>query len=197
MRAGRQENAPGRPGSVEGGAAPGRDQDPARRRRVPCPPPPHHGCRKTTARLTYESVRHDQEKDLHLVVTLSAPPLDSRRKRPPVCVVPVIDVSGSMAGDKLHFARQSVMKLVDHLGPGDFCGLVTFSTEVATVFEAQEVTQGRKDLMKAAVGRLEPTQTTNLAGGMLRGLELARGTLPPGMLARVILFTDEIGRAHV
>lgn len=150
---------------------------------------------ETTARLTFEKVRHDQEKDLHLVITLAAPHLESGSKRPPVCVIPVIDVSGSMAGQKIHFARQSVMKLVDHLAPGDFCGLVAFSTEVATVAPPAEITQERRHALKAAVGRLEPLDSTNLAGGMLRGLELTRGSLPPGMRARVILFTD--GLANV
>ena len=83
---------------------------------------------KTTAQLTYEKVRFDEAKDVHLVVSLAAPHLDAAAPRPPVCVIPVLDVSGSMAGEKLHFAKQSVMKLVDHLAPGDFCGVVVFST---------------------------------------------------------------------
>ena len=88
---------------------------------------------KTTARLTYDKIRFDEPKDLHLLVELHAPPVDWQSKRPPVCVLPVIDVSGSMAGAKLHFAKQSVMKLIDHLAPGDFCGLVTFTTDVRVI----------------------------------------------------------------
>ena len=75
-------------------------------------------CMKTTAQLTYEKVRFDEAKDVHLVVCLAAPHLDAAAPRPPVCVIPVLDVSGSMAGEKLHFAKQSIMKLVDHLAPG-------------------------------------------------------------------------------
>ena len=67
---------------------------------------------KTTARLTHDKVRFDEGKDLHLVLTLEAPRIDWQKRRPPVCIIPVIDVSGSMAGDKLHFAKLSVMKLV-------------------------------------------------------------------------------------
>ena len=88
---------------------------------------------KTTARLTFEKVRFDEAKDVHLVVSLAAPHLSAAAPRPPVCVIPVLDVSGSMAGEKLHYAKQSVMKLVDHLAPGDFCGLVTFTTAVTVI----------------------------------------------------------------
>jgi hypothetical protein len=146
---------------------------------------------KTTAQLTYEKVRFDEAKDVHLVVSLAAPHQDATESRRPVCVIPVVDVSGSMQGEKLHFAKQSVMKLVDHLAPGDFCGVVVFSTQVETLAPPAEMTQARKDELKGLVGRLEPRHNTNLGGGLLAGLDHARVTrLPEGMLTRVILFTD-------
>jgi Ca-activated chloride channel homolog len=150
---------------------------------------------KTTAQLTFEKVRHDEPKDAHLVVSLTAPHGDTRTARPPVCVIPVLDVSGSMEGEKLHYAKQSILKLIDHLAPGDFCGVVVFSTEVETLAPPAELTQERKDALKAALGRLGPRQNTNLGGGLLAGLDHAKVTkLPEGMLVRVILFTD--GRAN-
>jgi Ca-activated chloride channel homolog len=63
---------------------------------------------KTTARLTYEKLRLDASKELHLVLELRAPTVDWQARRPPVCVLPVVDVSGSMGGAKLHYAKQSV-----------------------------------------------------------------------------------------
>lgn len=146
---------------------------------------------KTTARLTFEKVRYDEATDVHLVVSLHAPPEERPGARPPVCVIPVIDVSGSMAGEKLHFAKQSVLKLVDHLAPGDFCGVVAFSTRVETLAPPAEATAPRKEELRGLVGRLEPRENTNLGGGMLAGLDHARvARLPEGMLVRVILFTD-------
>jgi Ca-activated chloride channel homolog len=146
---------------------------------------------KTTAQLTFEKIACDEAKDAHLVVSLTAPHQDSLAPRAPVCVIPVLDVSGSMDGQKLHFAKQSILKLIDHLAPGDFCGVVTFSTEVETLAPPAEMTQARKDGLKAMVGRLAAQSSTNLAGGMLAGLAHARVTrFPEGMLVRVILFTD-------
>ncbi|MFL5264594.1 MAG: VWA domain-containing protein, partial [Anaeromyxobacteraceae bacterium] len=97
----------------------------------------------TTAQLTYEKLRFDEAKDLHLVVTLTAPRTAWQAKRPRICVIPVIDVSGSMQGAKLHYAKQSVLKLVDHLAPGDLCGVVTFTDEVRTIAPPGELTQAR------------------------------------------------------
>jgi Ca-activated chloride channel homolog len=151
---------------------------------------------KTTVQLTHQKVRFDEAKDVHLVVSLAAPHLDAAAPRPPVCVIPVVDVSGSMSGEKLHFAKQSVMKLVDHLAPGDYCGVVVFSTRVETLAAPAEMTQARKDELKGLVGRLQPQDQTNLGGGLLAGLDHARvAKLPPGMITRVILFTDGLANA--
>ncbi|MFL5271677.1 MAG: vWA domain-containing protein [Anaeromyxobacteraceae bacterium] len=150
----------------------------------------------TTAQLTYEKLRFDEAKDLHLVVTLTAPRTAWQAKRPRICVIPVIDVSGSMQGAKLHYAKQSVLKLVDHLAPGDLCGVVTFTDEVRTIAPPAELTQARKDALKAAVGELATQGSTNFAGGLLAGLECAaRVQVPPGTVKRVIMFTD--GHANV
>src|SRR5574338_1431368 len=109
---------------------------------------------KTTARLTHEKLRFDEPKDLHVLIELHAPPVDWQSSRPPLCVLPVIDVSGSMNGAKLHYAKQSVRKLVDHLAPGDFCGLVTFTTDVTVIAPPVEMTLARKTQLKAAIDQL-------------------------------------------
>jgi len=153
---------------------------------------------KTTVRLAHEKVRFDEGKDLHLVLILEAPRIDWQKQRPPICIIPVVDVSGSMQGDKLHYAKLSVMKLVDHLAPGDFCGVVTFTDEVATIAPPHEMTQPRKDVLKAAVGQLGPQGSTNFAGGLLAGLEHAtQAKVPPGMVRRVVMFTDGLANVGV
>lgn len=153
---------------------------------------------KTNARLTHDKVRFDEGKDLHLVLTLEAPRIDWQGRRPPICVIPVIDVSGSMDGEKLHYAKLSVMKLIDHLAPGDFCGVVTFTDEVQTIAPPLEMTQPRKDALKAAVGQLGPQGSTNFAGGLLTGLELAaKVNVPAGVVRRVIMFTDGLANVGV
>ena len=150
---------------------------------------------KTTARLVSESFRFDASIKTHLVVSFLAPPLEEKAKRPPVCVIPVVDISGSMNGPKLEQAKQSVMKLITHLGPQDRCGVVVFSGEVAVVSPPVEMTAHAKADLKLRVGDLRVDGNTNLGGGMLAGLELGNlPALPEGMLVRVILFTD--GRAN-
>lgn len=150
------------------------------------------------ARLTFDAVQFDKDNTAHLVVSLKAPKIDWQAKRPRVCIVPVLDISPSMEGQKIQYAKQSIMKLIDHLQPGDFCGLVAFGGSVEVVAKPREVTQGFKDELKAKIGNLATNSATNFSGGMLEGLNLLnKGDLPGGMLMRAIMFTDGLPNVGV
>lgn len=145
---------------------------------------------KTKTQLTFAKVNHSQSNDVHCAISLSAPKLDWQSKRPPICIINAIDISGSMEGEKLHFAKQSAIKLADHLKPGDFCGVVTFGSAVHEVFPPREMTQTHKESLKTLVGGLHTEGCTNFSGGMLKALQWAKQDLPPEVQIRVIMFTD-------
>jgi Ca-activated chloride channel family protein len=143
------------------------------------------------ARFTHEKLDHSKENETHLVVTMEAPKLDWEKRRQPICVVPVIDVSSSMAGEKIEFAKQSVIKLIDNLQPGDYCGLAAFASSLYPIAAPMEMTQSKKDELKAKAGKLESCGMTNFAGGMRQGLEwLNAADLSEKYILRVIMFTD-------
>jgi Ca-activated chloride channel family protein len=143
------------------------------------------------AQLSHETLDHSRLNTPHLVLTLKAPTLDWIKKRPPLCVVPAIDLSGSMRGDKLEYARKSLHKLVDQLQPGDVTGLVAFESRVHLLVQPAEVTAAHKSRMKDAINRLKIMGGTDLCGGALQALEVVKGLdLPAKFIKRVILFTD-------
>lgn len=148
------------------------------------------------ARLTHSKIRHDQDFDAHLVVSLTAPTPEADDKRQALCIVPVIDVSPSMAGPKFEYAKKSILKLIDHLAPGDYCGLIQFSRQAEVIAMPTKVTPEAKDDLKRKVGNLELGSATNIAGALLKGLEVANQMdLSANVKTRVILFTD--GEANV
>lgn len=146
---------------------------------------------KIEARPSYSKIRFDQEKDAHIVVSLTAPALAQEDTRSSICIIPVVDVSGSMAGEKLEFAKRSVDKLVDHLRPTDYCGVVAFESGIYTVAKPEQLQNGAKDRIKSAVSKLRPMGGTNFSGGLLRALELiTQMDLPESVILRIIMFTD-------
>lgn len=143
------------------------------------------------ARFTHDLINFDQDTTTHLVVSLQAPALDWVEKRPRICVLPVIDLSGSMRGDKLRYAKQSALKLVEHLQPGDVAGLATFDDHARMVVEPKEVTAQHKDALRQAVERLDIGGGTNFADGLIMAVKsIQKLDLAPSYLHRVIMFTD-------
>jgi len=143
------------------------------------------------ARFTHENLDHTQDNKVHFVVSLKAPTLDWMQKRPKLCVLPVIDLSGSMQGDKLRYAQASMLKLVDQLADGDFAGLVAFESRVHVLVKPGPVTADLKDRLKAAINKLHIMGGTNFAEGMMKAVkEVQQLDLPNAFLKRVIMFTD-------
>ncbi len=149
---------------------------------------------KVEAQLTFEKIRHDQDTDAHLVLTLTAPPIEAQTKRPRLCIIPLIDVSPSMyenRGEKIAYAKRSVDKLIDHLAPTDYCGLVQFSMDAQVLQRPMKVTADNKAILKRAVADLHQGNATNIADALLKGLELGNKLdLPGDVIVRVVLFTD-------
>lgn len=146
---------------------------------------------KIQTRFSHDKVRFDQTNAVHLVVSLRAPKLDWETKRPPVCIIPIIDVSGSMTGEKLDYAKKTLLKLVDHLRPGDYCALGAFATELHEIQVPIEMTQASKDALKNRVGDLHATTSTNFSGGLELGLRWAsKVDVGKDVLVRVIMLTD-------
>ncbi len=144
-----------------------------------------------TARFTRDLFDHTQDNTDHLVVSLKAPALAWMQKRPQLCVLPAIDLSGSMKGGKLRYAQQSLLKLVDQLADGDFAGLIAFESRVHVLVKPQKVTAELKDQLKATINKLRVMGGTNFSDGMLQAVQAVQHLdLPPTFLKRVIMFTD-------
>lgn len=143
------------------------------------------------ARFDYDKLDHTKANNPHLVVSLKTPILDWVEKRPAIAILPCIDLSGSMQGEKLAYAKQSVLKLIEHLAEGDVAGLVTFDDHAKVVVTPAKVTSDFKVKLANAVKKLQIGGGTNLAEGMVSSIDvIQRLDLPASFLHRVILFTD-------
>lgn len=128
---------------------------------------------------------------LDTLVTLHAPEVAPNRTRPPLCIVPVVDVSGSMQGKKLASVCGALAQLARHLAPGDRLGLVVFDSEVRTLMPPVELTRARRGAFLRHVRGLRAGSNTNLGDGLAEAVRQIRGAaLARNERARVILLTD-------
>jgi Ca-activated chloride channel family protein len=111
-----------------------------------------------------------------------------RPRRPHMDVRLVLDVSGSMAGEKLDQALLAARRLVARLRPRDRLGIVAYETTARVVLPPAAVGDGRH--ARGALRQLEAGGGTNIEAG----LRLAAAEAPrrdrPGDVGLVILVSD-------
>lgn len=144
------------------------------------------------ARLSHNRLNYTQDNVPHLVVSLRAPVLGWREASwPALCIVPAIDTSGSMAGPKLQFAKESLLKLVDQLTPSAIMGLVGFGSRASVLVKPGLTSAEHKDRLREAIHRLQAQGGTDICDGMLQSLSVIESLdLGARYRKRVILFTD-------
>ena len=103
----------------------------------------------------------------------------------------VIDVSGSMEAEgKLGLVQDSLIGLVDELGPGDTVAIVAYEETAWVVLEPTPATERRE--IQRAIDRLTPGGSTNAEAGLSLGYELARDAFVAGGINRVVLMSDGV-----
>ncbi len=146
---------------------------------------------KLNPQFTFEKVRFDQDNNVHLVLSLEAPRSDWQAQRQPLCIIPVLDISTSMRGSKLEYAKRSLNKMVDNLTSEDTFGLVSFSDTATVDLPPEKMTPEFKARAKAVINQYEVKGCTNFSDGMLLGFKTANELdIPMATIVRVIMFTD-------
>jgi len=125
-------------------------------------------------------------------------------QRVPTSLVCVVDISGSMGtpadppgGERtglnlLDVVKHALKAVLHTLGPQDNFALIPFSStaEVTLPFTAMDAT-GLQTAIEA-VNKMRPTGQTNMWDGMLKALDLAKGTADPEKQTAIFVFTDGI-----
>jgi Ca-activated chloride channel family protein len=105
----------------------------------------------------------------------------------------ILDRSGSMAGPPLEAAKEAALRFASFLGADDRLTIVTFETDVRTIFGPAAADD---PAVEQAIRAVKPANTTNLSGGWLMGREHVSSALVDGT-NRVVLLTDGIANQGI
>ncbi|CAM0885334.1 unnamed protein product [Alopecurus aequalis] len=106
-------------------------------------------------------------------------------------LVAVLDVSGSMAGQKLHDTKVAMQFIVKKLGPIDRLSIVSFSDTAKRLCRLRFMTEDRKAELERRVNELKEHGLTNISDGLQTGRQVLDGRrLSAGRVASIILMSD-------
>lgn len=123
----------------------------------------------------------------HAVIQLEAPKIKIKSDRKPINLVTTIDTSTSMYGDKLKYAKKSLMKLIDNLTEQDTLAIIEFNNACRLISSPVKMTSKAKEELKAAVGSLKPVGATNFSGALTMAIDQAKQI---DGACRIVMFTD-------
>lgn len=150
---------------------------------------------KLSARLDRTAVLAGSDGIARVELTLEAgADGEAQAAHQPTDLLVLLDVSGSMSGQKLDYAKQALHQLIDRVGPSDRFGLVTYDSSAGVSIPLAASSGGAAARWHRQVDALVASGGTNIAEGLELGLsQLERRE--PGRSARVLLLSD--GQATV
>jgi Ca-activated chloride channel homolog len=121
-------------------------------------------------------------------IGIKAREMDSK-KRPSSNLVFLIDVSGSMQPqERLPLIKNALKMLVGSLTENDHVSMVVYASASGVVLPS--TSGNRRDLINAAIDRLEAGGSTNGGAGIQQAYQIATSNFIQGGVNRVILATD-------
>jgi Ca-activated chloride channel family protein len=128
------------------------------------------------------------ERDMYAEVRLQADPAERAAVRAPLALAIVLDTSGSMYGEKIEQAKQSVLELMRDMRDDDEVAVIRYSSDVSVVQPLARLGSVRSSLSDR-VRQIEADGGTAIPLGLhsgMKALEEAGG----GRVRRIVLVSD-------
>jgi len=138
--------------------------------------------------LSHTTVLARGEQRIYAELDLKADPAERRVERAPLALAVVLDTSGSMGGEKIDRAKDSVVRLIREMRDDDQIAFVRYASDTELVQPLARVGSVREALI-ARVQRIQAEGGTNIPPALRQGLD-ALAEAGKGRVRRVVLASD-------
>jgi len=147
-----------------------------------------------STRIEYAAVPRGRAQDIFGIVTLQAEAVDAAtsgaEQRQPLDLMCVLDVSGSMTGEKLELVKKAVRFVIEESHSTDRVSIVTFNSEAARPLRLCRMdVQGKSEAI-ASTYRLCAGGGTRIASGLEAAMQVAERRRHRSPVSAILLLTD-------
>jgi len=140
------------------------------------------------------SISSSTAREFLWMASIKAPHF-KQTQRAPLDIIAVIDRSGSMSGEKINLCKETMKFVISQLDSGDKLALIDYDNNVSLRFNLTKMNSDGKTLAEQLVDKINTGGSTNLAGGLLKGIQLMHERTEKNEVSSVLLLTD--GQANV
>ncbi|GAB2228259.1 hypothetical protein Droror1_Dr00010089 [Drosera rotundifolia] len=117
-------------------------------------------------------------------------PLLSPSLRAPVDLVTVVDISGTMTGEKLHMLKHAVRLIISSLGSADRLSIVAFSAASQRLLPLRRMTAHGQRIARRIVDRLICGQGKCVADALMKASKVLEDRREKNPVAGIVLLSD-------
>ncbi len=150
---------------------------------------------KLRAQLDRGAVLYHSDGTLRVEVNVVADADDYGSMPQASDIVVVVDTSGSMEGQKMHFAQEALLALIRRLGPDDRFGLVEYNSYARVMTPVVHVTDENRRHLENLAYNLRANGSTNMSDGLDQGIRLLSEGSTSGRPGRLLLLSDGLANA--
>ena len=126
-----------------------------------------------TLKSRYKNIHSKNSKQIiPLKIQIKYPEINVEKIRTALDLILIIDISGSMTGEKIKLVKKTLIFIIDQLSSIDRLGLVTFNQSVNVLSKMKFMTNQNKILYKNLVNNIYARGLTNIVDGLKNGLEM-------------------------
>ena len=125
------------------------------------------------------------------VINLSTPQPNENDKKCNVDLICVIDVSGSMCGEKIYQVKESLKILISLMGEKDRLCLITFSSNAKNFYNLEYLTKKNKEILEEKINQISAGGGTNILSGLKMAVEIIKSqTYNEKRVSSILLLSD-------
>ena len=108
------------------------------------------------------------------IINISSPQPENTEKRFSADLICVIDISGSMSGEKIELVKQSLTILIEMMEKNDRLALILFNHESSLFYDLAFMDNNNKKILLEKITKINAKGGTNILSGLEKAVDILK-----------------------